>query len=67
MVEDTKAIAWGKQLSAEYHRPESGIDEEESVAYLGLSYWDLVQRHGEAQAANLFQHNMGGRLSYRCR
>lgn len=51
---DSEALAWGKTLAAQFHSPESGIEEAESVAYLGLSYWDLVLRHGEAAAAKLW-------------
>lgn len=49
--EDTQALEWGKKLAAQTHRPESGIEEEEAIAYLGLSYWELVQRNGEEEAA----------------
>lgn len=51
---DKEALAWGKKLSAGNHNPESGITEEESIAYLGLSYWDLVTRWGEKEAARLW-------------
>jgi hypothetical protein len=30
------------------------ISEDETVAYLGLSYWDLEQTHGEATAARMY-------------
>ena len=52
--EDKNALAWGKKLAAEHHNPGSGIEEDEAIAYLGLSYWDLVTRHGEAGAAELW-------------
>ena len=51
---DSEALVWGKKLAAIHHSPESGIAEEESIAYLGLSYWDLVVRHGEVEAARLW-------------
>lgn len=54
-TDDTQAYAWGEKLAAEFHNPASGIEEAESVAYLGLSYWDLVVRHGEEMAAKLWQ------------
>lgn len=52
--QDTLARAWGEKLAATHHTPETGIEEEESIAYLGLSYWDLIQRHGEEEAARLW-------------
>jgi hypothetical protein len=52
---DTEALGWGKKLAATHHVPESSIEEAESIAYLGLSYQDLVERHGEAEAARLWQ------------
>jgi hypothetical protein len=52
---DAEALAWGKRLAAKYHSPESGVSEAEAIAYLGLSYWDLVLRHGEVEAAQLLE------------
>jgi hypothetical protein len=52
---DEAALAWGRQLAAQH--PESGIigiEEAESIAYLGLCYWDLVTRFGETEAARLW-------------
>ncbi len=54
-AEDTEALAWGRRLAAGQPKPDSGIGEEETIAYLGLSYWNLVQAHGEAEAAKLWQ------------
>jgi hypothetical protein len=54
-AQDAEALGWGKRLAACHHSAESGVPEEESVAYLGLSYWDLVMRHGEVAAAKLFE------------
>ena len=48
---DTEALEWGRKLAALTHRPDSGIEEEEAIAYLGLSYRDMVQREGEEEAA----------------
>jgi hypothetical protein len=53
--QDTDALIWGKKLAALYHQPQTGIEEAEAVAYLGLSYWDLVTRYGEAEAARLWE------------
>lgn len=52
--EDAQALQWGQKLAAIHYSPESGIDEAESVAYFGLSYYDLIVRHGEEEAAKLF-------------
>ena len=58
--EDTQALEYGEKLSAIHHNPESGIDEEETIAYLGLSYFELVQQHGEEKAAELWEKNGRG-------
>ena len=51
---DEKALEIGRKLAAQYHKPDLGIAEEEAVAYFGLSYYDLVQKYGEAEAAEIF-------------
>lgn len=48
---DAAAIAWGEALARQHHSPTVGVTQEDSVAYLGLCYQDLVERHGETQAA----------------
>jgi len=53
--DDRDAIRWGKKLAGTHHNPEGGIEEDESIAYLGLSYWDLVVRFGKAEAARLWE------------
>lgn len=46
----------GKKLTgSQYQHPEVPI--EESIAYMGLSYLDLVHEHGEQEAAKLFAEN----------
>ena len=52
--QDADAIAWGKKLAEEHHSPTIGISKEASIAYLGLSYKDLVTRLGEQEAAQQF-------------
>lgn len=52
---DADAIAWGKDLAREHHSPTIGVSLEDSVAYLGLCYKDLVMRLGEQEAAKQFQ------------
>ena len=52
---DTDAVAHGKRLLADSHDPRSRIALEESIAYLGLSYQDLVDRLGPTTAADLYR------------
>lgn len=51
---DEEALVWGERLASTMHTDASGIAREESVAYLGLSYQDLVTRHGAEKAAQLW-------------
>lgn len=53
--DDHEALAWGRKLAASHHKPDSGISEDEAVAYLGLCYWELVVRNGEEAAAAMWQ------------
>lgn len=48
--QDADALAWGAELAKVHHSPSSGIDLAESIAYLGLSYKDLVLRLGVDEA-----------------
>jgi len=48
-----EAREWGEELAVERHNDGVGIAYEESVAYLGLSFWDLVETHGEPRARAL--------------
>ncbi len=52
---DADAIEWGKELAKTHHSPTIGVDLEDSIAYLGLCYKDLVTRLGEQEAARLFK------------
>lgn len=52
-VEDAEALAWGVLLARQHHSPTTGIDYDDSVAYLGLCYQDLVIRYGESAASDL--------------
>ncbi len=53
-AEDTHALRWGEKLAAAL--PAGGaVPREETVAYLGLSYADLVERAGEAEAARAYE------------
>jgi hypothetical protein len=51
---DADALAWGMELAKTHHSPTIGIELKDSVAYLGLSYKDLVLRLGRDEAARLF-------------
>ncbi|MES2401782.1 MAG: UDP-glycosyltransferase [Pseudomonadota bacterium] len=52
-VEDAPALAYGRRLLADLKGPVAEL--EESVAYLGLCYAELVQDVGETEAARLYQ------------
>ena len=52
---DAEALAWGARLAEAHHSPTIGVPLEDSVAYLGLSYQDLVIRHGADTAAAMFE------------
>lgn len=51
---DQAALQRGRHLAETQHSATLGVGLDESVAYLGLSYQDLVLRLGEASAAELF-------------
>ena len=50
---DQDAIDWGRELAKQHHSPTSEIALDESVAYLGLSFKDLVFRLGFDSATKL--------------
>lgn len=58
--EDAEALSAGRKLAAGLGG--AMIDSDETVAYLGLCYADLVQREGEATAAKLYQEK--GRMAF---
>lgn len=49
---DARALEWGRRLSEGNHS--SLVPEDESIAYLGLSYADLEAEHGVAGAAAVY-------------
>lgn len=53
-AKDADAIRWGTQLAKDNHSSTIGITVDESIAYMGLCYKDLVLRHGEQEAARLY-------------
>jgi hypothetical protein len=56
--DDSQAMSWGAELLAGNASPL--VDERESVAYLGLSFADLVTEHGLAHAKELLQQRGRG-------
>lgn len=53
-TKDADAIAWGRALAKVHHSPTIGVSLEDSIAYLGLNYKDLVARLGEKEAERQF-------------
>ena len=49
---DSEALKLGKELALTHHNPSSSMSYEESVAYLGLSYFDLITRLGLEKASS---------------
>lgn len=57
-----EAQLYGEKLAHEHHNSSSAIPLEESIAYLGLSYQDLVSKLGKKEAKEVFSEK--GRLSF---
>jgi hypothetical protein len=57
---DERALAYGRELAGTL--PPGQVDPEESAAYLGLSFQDLVDKLGEAGARAEYAHK--GRLAF---
>ena len=49
-----KIRSYGSQLLSENHNPVSGLEEEDSIFYLGMSFNDLVVEHGEEEAWKMY-------------
>ena len=60
LVDRERALAFGRQLLSENRHPD--VDDEESVAYLGINYLEWVDRYGEDEAAR--RYAQGGRRSF---
>lgn len=57
LFEDKEKIKeYGQKLAKIYWNRESGISYEDSVAYLGFGYRDLVNKYGKDKAEDLFRH-----------
>lgn len=54
---DEASLAWGREAARDMHMPGSGIEEDESIAYLGLSYGDMVTRLGAQEAARQWEQD----------
>jgi hypothetical protein len=52
LVDAKAALQWGEALLGGNSSPD--VSREESVAYLGINYLDLIAQHGEAGAAQVF-------------
>lgn len=52
LVDASQALRWGEALLEANSSPD--VSREESVAYLGINYLDLIVQHGEAGAAQLY-------------
>ncbi|MCF8719387.1 hypothetical protein [Nitrospina gracilis] len=51
--DDRRALEIGERLAEGLSNP--AVPHAETVAYLGLSYQDLIEKHGEAEAARLYE------------
>ena len=61
LVDARAARTWGELLSESNTSPDVPL--EETIAYLGINYLDLIAQHGEAGAAELYREQ--GRYSFR--
>lgn len=52
---DNDALSLGEELAKTIHNDSVGIPKEETVAYMGISYHELVADHGEEKAATLLK------------
>ena len=52
---DAAALAIGRELAADIRSGGAAVSAEESVAYLGLSMWELITRVGETRARELLR------------
>lgn len=61
LVDAGAARAWGERLSEGNTSPDVPLDE--TIAYLGINYLDLIAQHGEDGAADLYREQ--GRYGFR--
>lgn len=61
LVDADQARAWGERLSEGNTSPDVPL--EETIAYLGINYLDLIAQHGKAGAADVYREQ--GRYGFR--
>lgn len=61
LVDADAARTWGERLSEGNTSPDVPLDE--TIAYLGINYLDLIAQHGEAGAADLYREQ--GRYGFK--
>ncbi len=61
LVDAEAARAWGERLAEGNTSPDVPLDE--TVAYLGINYLDLIAQHGETGAADLYRQQ--GRYGFK--
>lgn len=61
LVDASAARIWGERLSEGNTSPD--VPQEETIAYLGINYLDLIAQHGAAGAADLYREK--GRYGFR--
>jgi hypothetical protein len=61
LVDADAARTWGERLSEGNTSPD--VPPDETIAYLGINYLDLIAQHGEAGAADLYREQ--GRYGFR--
>lgn len=60
--DDHEILKYGTELAKNIHRDNSDIPYEETIAYLGASFFDLVKTHGEEKAYKIYEDR--GRRSF---
>lgn len=53
--DDHEILKYGTELAKNIHRDNSDIPYEETIAYLGASFFDLVKTHGEEKAYKIYE------------
>ena len=61
LVDAGAAKSWGEELASDNISPD--VPPDETVAYLGINYLDLIATHGEAGAAEIYRDK--GRYGFR--
>lgn len=61
LVDADAARAWGERLAEGNTSPD--VPRDETIAYLGINYLDLIAQHGESGAADLYREQ--GRYGFR--